>query len=152
MFSWTLTLPEETKISDAYQMLKKQGELSAVVINWACAIRRAAYSRLNVWSKRPVRQMGWQKSASVLDGKKCVEAHFSKKYLNECACVYAFMCTCNITKWEQRLAEVCSKWLETHFPFQALWSRTLHFLMTDPSHYQQPDPRTPSLRMRRSQR
>lgn len=25
MFSWTITLPDETKISDAYQMLKKQG-------------------------------------------------------------------------------------------------------------------------------
>ena len=25
MFSWTLGLPEETKIADAYQMLKKQG-------------------------------------------------------------------------------------------------------------------------------
>lgn len=26
MYSWTLGLPEETKIADAYQMLKKQGE------------------------------------------------------------------------------------------------------------------------------
>ncbi|XP_016108624.1 ADP-ribosylation factor-binding protein GGA1-like [Sinocyclocheilus grahami] len=25
MYSWTVSLPEETKISDAYQMLKKQG-------------------------------------------------------------------------------------------------------------------------------
>ena len=26
MYSWTLGLPDETKIGDAYQMLKKQGE------------------------------------------------------------------------------------------------------------------------------
>jgi len=26
IYSWTLGLPEETKILDAYQMLKKQGE------------------------------------------------------------------------------------------------------------------------------
>lgn len=28
MYSWTVRLPDETKISDAYQMLKKQGECS----------------------------------------------------------------------------------------------------------------------------
>lgn len=26
VYSWTVNLPDETKISDAYQMLKKQGE------------------------------------------------------------------------------------------------------------------------------
>lgn len=26
VYSWTVTLPDETKIADAYQMLKKQGE------------------------------------------------------------------------------------------------------------------------------
>lgn len=26
VYSWTVRLPEETKIADAYQMLKKQGE------------------------------------------------------------------------------------------------------------------------------
>lgn len=31
MFSWTVRLPEETKIADAYQMLKKQGEHSRSV-------------------------------------------------------------------------------------------------------------------------
>jgi ADP-ribosylation factor-binding protein GGA len=27
IYSWTLGLPDEAKIADAYQMLKKQGEL-----------------------------------------------------------------------------------------------------------------------------
>lgn len=27
LYSWTVRLPDETKIADAYQMLKKQGEL-----------------------------------------------------------------------------------------------------------------------------
>lgn len=28
MYSWTVRLPDETKIAEAYQMLKKQGECS----------------------------------------------------------------------------------------------------------------------------
>lgn len=32
MYSWTVSLPEETKISDAYQMLKKQGNLTCRVL------------------------------------------------------------------------------------------------------------------------
>lgn len=33
MYSWTVRLPDENKISDAYQMLKKQGECLTCVIN-----------------------------------------------------------------------------------------------------------------------
>lgn len=32
IFSWTLSLPDEAKITDAYQMLKKQGERPSEVI------------------------------------------------------------------------------------------------------------------------
>ena len=31
MYSWTVGLPDELKIADAYQMLKKQGETSTLV-------------------------------------------------------------------------------------------------------------------------
>ena len=33
VYSWTVTLPDETKIADAYQMLKKQGKLLKKRIN-----------------------------------------------------------------------------------------------------------------------
>lgn len=32
MYSWTVGFPEETKISDAYQMLKKQGDQKSLHI------------------------------------------------------------------------------------------------------------------------
>lgn len=32
VYSWTVRLPDETKIADAYQMLKKQGERSRSLI------------------------------------------------------------------------------------------------------------------------
>lgn len=38
MYSWTLGLPHEVKILEAYQMLKKQGESPARAPGWAGGI------------------------------------------------------------------------------------------------------------------
>lgn len=46
MYSWTVGFPEETKISDAYQMLKKQGNqksrdvISAIIRLFKCLFKQ----------------------------------------------------------------------------------------------------------------
>lgn len=41
LYSWTVGLPEEVKIAEAYQMLKKQGELAHPLQLWASASKAA---------------------------------------------------------------------------------------------------------------
>lgn len=39
IYSWTLGLPDEAKITDAYQMLKKQGEGQSGEITQLCSVQ-----------------------------------------------------------------------------------------------------------------